>query len=113
MTWFFAHPVIAGLLAGLAFELLTVLFRFGFKLKSSTHTRLLAKFSLGYRIHHGYPGVGLLAMIPVIPSTNTLYSIVVIMGLMLFVSDLVHHTLVLPLLVGDHEFDLKYPDSQN
>ncbi len=112
MYWFLEHPIISGLIAALIFELLTIILRFGFKLNSPTHTKPLAKLTSGYRIHHGYPGAGMLMLIPIFPSPTIISSILIIAGLMLFLSDLIHHSLILPVFAGNHEFDLKYPPSE-
>ena len=112
MDWFLQHPIITGLIAALIFELLTIVLRFGFKMTSPTHTRPISKFTTGYRIHHGYPGAGMLMIFPLVPSPTIVGSVLIILGLMLFVSDLVHHALILPIFSGNHEFDLKYPVSE-
>lgn len=111
MIWFFEHPILTGLAAAILFELATIILRFGFKMTSPTHTRPLAKLTSGYRVHHGYPGVGMLMVLPIVPSPTIVGSILIILGLMLFVSDLLHHALILPLFAGNHEFDLKYPST--
>lgn len=110
MIWFLEHPIYTGILAALLFELVTSILRFGFKMTSPTHTRPLAKITKGYRIHHGYPGVAMLAVVPILPTETVISSIVIISALMLFVSDLIHHSIILPIFVGHHEFDIKYPD---
>jgi len=112
MYWFLEHPIISGLIAALIFELLTIILRFGFKMTSPTHTRPLAKLTTGYRIHHGYPGAGMLMAIPLLPAPTIIASVLIIVGLMLFLSDLIHHTIILPIFTGNHEFDLKYPSSE-
>jgi len=111
MYWFLEHPIITGLIAALIFELLTIILRFGFMLNSPTHTRPLAKLTAGFRIHHGYPGAGMLMLIPIFPSPTIISSVLIITGIMLFLSDLLHHALILPIFAGNHEFDLKYPPS--
>jgi len=112
MYWFLEHPIITGLIAALIFELLTIILRFGFKMTSPTHTRPIAKFTASYRIHHGYPGAGMLILIPIFPTQTIISSILIIIGLMLFLSDLLHHAIILPIFAGTHEFDLKYPTSE-
>ena len=111
MDWFLHHPILTGLLAALIFELLTVILRFGFKLTSPTHTRPVAKLTKGFRIHHGYPGAAMLVAVPLIPEPTIISSLVIIIALMLFVSDFIHHAIILPIFAGHHEFDLKYPES--
>jgi hypothetical protein len=109
--WFLEHPLYTGLIAAALFELVTVIMRFGFKMSSPTHTRRMARFTGGYRIHHGYPGIGMFLAVPLIPSPTVIGSLVIIIAMMLLLSDLVHHAIVLPLCVGRHEFDVKYPST--
>ncbi len=111
MLWFLHHPVITGILAALLFELVTIILRFGFKLTSPTHTHPLAKLTNGYRIHHGYPGAAMLVAVPFFPEPTIISSLVIITAIMLLLSDLIHHTIILPIFAGHHEFDLKYPQS--
>lgn len=77
---------------------------------SPTHTRPIGKLTGGYRIHHGYPGIGMIMLIPLVPFQTVLSSLVIIVALMLFVSDLIHHAIILPIFAGGHEFEIKYPD---
>jgi hypothetical protein len=111
MDWFLHHPILTGLIAALIFELLTIILRFGFKLTSPTHTRPLAKITNGFRIHHGYPGAAMLVAIPLIPEPTIVSSLVIIIALMLFLSDLFHHAIILPIFAGHHEFHIKYPST--
>lgn len=111
MIWFLEHSIYSGLLAALIFEFVTIILRFGFKMTSPTHTRPLARLTKGYRIHHGYPGATMLVAVPILPTETIISSIVIILALMLFVSDLIHHTIILPIFAGHHEFDIKYPDT--
>lgn len=109
MHWFLEHPIYAGTLLALIFEIITVILRFGFKFTSPTHTKVLSRFTSGFRVHHGYPGAGMLMVVPLIPNPTIVASLVIILGIMLFLSDLIHHSIVLPICVGNHEFDIKYP----
>ncbi len=52
------------------------------------------------RIHHGYVGLGLIIIISFFYFNEYL----IILGWSLFLSDLVHHFIVLPLWVGKTEF---------
>ncbi len=94
-----------------ALEALTCLLRFGLKMRSVRHTRGLAPFTGGWRIHHGYVGVvmavaGTLWLSGPAPwRTWVLYA-----GVALLVSDLVHHFGVLWPLFGSPQFDLRYPE---
>lgn len=109
MQWLLTHPIITGLIAAAIFELITILFRFGFKLTSQTHTSFLARFTNGYRIHHGYPGAVMFVAIPLVPQSTIISSLIIIFALMLFISDAIHHMIILPIFAGHHEFDIKYP----
>jgi hypothetical protein len=111
MLWFLQHPIITGLIAAHIFELATIILRFGFKLTSPTHTRPLSKITKGYRVHHGYPGAAMFLAIPIFPEPTIISSLIIITAIMLFVSDLIHHAIILPIFTGHHEFDLKYPDT--
>lgn len=110
MQWLLSHPIIFGLIAAVIFELITIIFRFGFKLTSQTHTSFLARFTKGYRMHHGYPGAVMFVAIPLVPQPSIISSLIIIFALMLFISDFIHHTIVLPIFTGHHEFHIKYPD---
>ena len=92
-----------------AFETITSLGRFVFKLQAQRDFRWLGKFSFGYRIHHGYWGVILIL------TAMTLFSgiwrdYLMVVGWALFVSDFVHHFFILKPITGHHEFYIKYHD---
>ena len=102
------------------FELVTVLFRFGFKLEATRDTKVIARFTRGVRIHHGYWGVPLalfgvlmLGATPIGPAVTFaglgLSMWLVVLGLALIKSDLIHHFLVLWPITGSHDFHLRYP----
>jgi hypothetical protein len=118
MLWI--HAIWIGLLLAVLFELVTVILRFGLGWKSPERTRPLARLTKGWRIHHGYPGLVLMpAAVPVhglIPGAESpflmlawLGPILLAVGIMLAVSDLIHHAIVLPRYAGSHEFELTYP----
>lgn len=98
----------------LVFELVTVLFRFGFKLEATRDTQALARWTRGIRIHHGYWGVPLaiigagLLLTPAAPGVGVAFWMLVL-GLALIKSDLIHHFLVLWPITGSHDFHLRYP----
>lgn len=96
---------------GIAFafvcELFTVILRFGFKLQSTRDTQLLAELTFGYRIHHGYLGVAML-LVSFVLSHSALRNLMIIIGLGLLISDAIHHLVVLWLITGSPEFDLRY-----
>ncbi|BBM87203.1 hypothetical protein [Candidatus Uabimicrobium amorphum] len=92
-------------------EAITCLFRFGFNMASSKDTKFIAKITFGIRIHHGYIGVLLLLWAFFIRrKKNNLFYLLVISGICLVFSDLIHHFLVLWPITGDPHFDLVYPE---
>lgn len=100
------------------FELITVLFRFGFKKQATRDTaRYVARWTRGFRIHHGYWGVPLfiLGVIALGASLGPAQAStwLIIVGMALIKSDLVHHFLVLWPITGSHDFDLVYPERKH
>ena len=117
--------VVCGLILFLIFELLTIYFRFGLAMTSTEETAFLAPFTFGWRIHHGYIGfVMLLWSITThwklnknyifrerrvyIPKFQFFFNTISILGIGLFLSDIVHHFLVLWPITGSPNFDLMY-----
>ncbi|HEY8503119.1 MAG TPA: hypothetical protein VIL46_00955 [Gemmataceae bacterium] len=100
-----------GLLLGVWIELITVWMRFGVGLQSTRDTAMIAPFTFGLRIHHGYIGVLLiLAAAPaVLRRIPGLPQLLVVAGVGLAVSDLAHHFLVLWPITGSPQFHLVYP----
>ncbi len=99
----------------LVFEAITILFRFGFRVQATRDTaRYVARWTRGLRIHHGYWGVPLLVLGGAALGTSIgpaqAAAWMVIVGLALIKSDLMHHFLVLWPITGRHEFDLVYPE---
>ncbi len=107
------RPVWQALLLGLALaaliEAVTCLFRFGLGLQSTRDTAWLARFTFGYRIHHGYIGA-LLLLGAVLPGPGAWRNMLVAVGVGLVVSDLVHHFIVLWGVTGSPEFHIRYTD---
>lgn len=101
-------PLWAGVLLATAIELATVFTRFGLGLESTHDTAFLAPFTLGLRIHHGYLGVVALLCL-LLPLAPRLQYGLVVLGVALVLSDLVHHFLVLWPLTGSPQFHLVYP----
>lgn len=87
-------------------ELITVFFRFGLELKAREATRAAAGITFGLRIHHGY--IGLLIMIAAAFLNEKYKKYAFIAGAALFLSDLIHHFIVLKLITGSPEFDIFY-----
>ena len=101
----------------IAFEAVTILFRFGFKVQATRDTgKYVARWTRGLRIHHGYWGVPLLLLgiiglgLSVGPGLAAAW--LTIIGLALIKSDLMHHFLVLWPITGSHDFDLVYPERE-
>ncbi|PKL45082.1 MAG: hypothetical protein CVV41_03050 [Candidatus Riflebacteria bacterium HGW-Riflebacteria-1] len=96
----------------LAIEAVTLLFRFGLGLKSTEHTAsTVGRLTMGIRIHHGYVGLILLALLLFSrfrQSRNA--DVMFVVGMSLFLSDVIHHSL-LYLITGAADFDLVYPGS--
>lgn len=92
-------------------ELICVVLRFGWGLESTHDTAsTIGVLTFGIRIHHGYCGLVLLL---IAWGTWTRYPRLarwgVILGMALFLSDMVHHFLVLWPITGSPHFDLVYP----
>jgi hypothetical protein len=93
----------------LIIELITIFLRFGLNMKTSNTTALIVgKFTFGIRIHHGYIGILLIIMAVFFP-TALVSNRLLITGMSLFLSDVIHHFLVLWPITGSPEFDLLYP----
>jgi hypothetical protein len=101
--------LIWGSVAGVLIEALTCVLRFGLRLQSTRDTGFLGRFTLGYRVHHGY--LGLLALLvatcPLLRRQVRRWAVRV--GLALLLSDLLHHFVVLWIATGSPQFDLVYP----
>lgn len=90
-------------------EVFTCALRFGFGLQATRDSALLAQFTGGLRIHHGYIGVLLIALSLLWPDGQSVRSWLMRIGGALTLSDFVHHFLVLWPLTGSPQFDLTYP----
>ena len=92
-------------------EAVTVLFRFGLHLESTRDTAsTVGRLTGGIRIHHGY--IGLLAVLiaaAVFHRRPLPGRWLLVAGIALVLSDLVHHFLVLWPILGDPQFHLVYP----
>ncbi len=99
--------IIHGIFLAIIIEVITCIFRFGFELDSTRDTAFLSKFTFGIRIHHGYIGIVLLAA-GLIIKEKTLRNTLIIFGIGLFVSDMLHHFAVLWPITGSPHFDIKY-----
>ena len=93
-------------------EGVTVLFRFGLHLESSRDTAsTVGRLTGGIRIHHGYIGVLAVLIAATLLHRRPLSwgRWLLVAGIALVLSDLVHHFLVLWPIVGSPEFHLVYP----
>jgi len=101
-----------GLVLGLGIEVLTIGGRFGLGVQTATDTTFLGELTFGLRIHHGYIGIMLLPIGWLFFRQNHgLRNLILMIGIGLLLSDLIHHFLVLWSVTGSPEFDLFYPDS--
>lgn len=93
------------------FESITALLRFYFGLESSVCTAsAIGAVTYGVRIHHGYIGILLFAFsISYRRRRPRIAETLEIVAMALFLSDLIHHFLVLWPLTGDPQFHLLYP----
>lgn len=92
-------------------ETVTLLFRFGFGLKSTENTAsTIGKLTFGIRIHHGYLGLLMLLLIAIFPALkrSRLADSILVIGASLFISDVIHHS-ILYFVTGSADFDLVYP----
>lgn len=92
-------------------EVFTCVLRFGLRLESTRDTAsTIGRLTCGIRIHHGYVG-GVVVLVACWLWTRypRLSWWMLIIGLSLVFSDLIHHFLVLWPLEGSPQFDLVYP----
>jgi hypothetical protein len=92
-------------------ETITLLFRFGFGLKSTESTAsTVGKLTFGIRIHHGYIGLLMLLLVAIFPAfrRSRFSDSTIVIGASLLVSDIIHHS-ILYFVTGSADFDLVYP----
>ncbi len=87
-----------------AVEAVTVALRFGAGLEARRHASWLGAFAFGWRFHHGYAGALLLLAALPLWRRPAARNALLIAGGALFLSDAIHHFLVLWLVTGDPEF---------
>lgn len=99
-----------GLFWVVVFEIVTCVLRFGFAVESTRDTASsVGRLTMGLRIHHSYIGIACVALAFWLErrfpkSSFHLLSI----GIGLFISDMIHHFLVLWVTTGNPQFDLLY-----
>lgn len=105
------HRVTVAWTLGLAclMEAVTCALRFGLALESTRDTAALGAWTFGLRIHHGYVGLLILALSPLLRRRPAVREWAVRVGGALLLSDLIHHFLVLWPITGSPQFDLTYP----
>jgi len=87
-------------------EIITVIFRFGFKWSAKVnYEKILKKLRIVYfpHIHHMYFGI----IIAIYCYTNN-YTAWFNLGIAMIISDLIHHFVVLKLVEGNSEFKFVY-----
>ena len=89
---------IKGLIIALIFELVTIFGRMIFGDMKTTFKKY--KSYLKVRIHHGYIGLALILAYYFLYPIEEIY----LLGVALFISDALHHFVVLPIWVGRTEF---------
>ncbi len=101
------QTVLLGFALAGVIEGITIFLRFGLGMQSAQDTSWMAPFTLGYRIHHGY--IGLLLVLIALAVGGPGRRLLVLLGVALIVSDLVHHFLVLWPITSSPEFHIRYP----
>ena len=94
------------------FEAATLFFRYGLGMKSQRDTKWVGRLTCNVRIHHGYVGVLLFLLTRLLSVSNPLRAIANWLGPALFLSDFVHHFLVLWPIEGSPEFDFFYDQNK-
>lgn len=100
-----------GAAATFVLEAITCVMRFGLRLESTRDTAsTIGRFTFGIRVHHGYIGivVALLAW-SLWNRQPKAARWLMMLGIGLFCSDMIHHFLVLWPITGSPCFDLVYP----
>ena len=102
--------VIWSLIMTAAIEIFTVIMRFALDVQSTRDTASnIGVLTCGIRIHHGCFGV-IIVIIALLLSKRrlALSRWILVAGIALICSDLIHHFAVLWPIVGSHEFDFAY-----
>ena len=105
--------LIWSLILTVVFELLTCFLRFACRLESTRDTAsTVGRLTCGLRVHHSYLGAAaILVACWGWERWPRAAAWLLVVGLGLFFSDLLHHFAVLWYFVGDPQFDLFYPDA--
>jgi hypothetical protein len=100
------HPVLGGLVLLVVIEIVTLIGRFGLGMRAADHRDELVRLTLGLRVHHGYPGLLLVAVWLVarlLHARGHWPGVVGAVGIGLLGSDAVHH-IILKLVTGSADF---------
>ena len=100
--------VLQGLLWAVTIETITAVLRLGADLSAQHDTAWLAPLTFGIRIHHGYIGILCLIAAGVRRWSPEWRNGLCIIGIGLFVSDALHHFVVLWIVTGAPEFNFVY-----
>ena len=101
--------IIRSIILTLLIETITLILRFGCKLESTTDTKsFIAPLTFGIRIHHGYIGLAILLLTYACFRKSKFAAWLYPIGIALFLSDIIHHFLVLWPIIGTPQFDLTY-----
>jgi hypothetical protein len=99
-----------GLIWAVVFEILTCVLRFGFALESTRDTASsIGRLTMGMRIHHSYIGIACVGLAFWLEQRFPKSSFhLLAIGIGLFISDMIHHFVVLWIITGNPQFDLLY-----
>lgn len=104
------HIILYSVAMTFLFELLTVVLRFGYSLESTRDTAsTVGVLTMGLRVHHGYIGAAMIIMGLLLKTNRLIANWILITGIALFASDMIHHFLVLWPATGSPQFHLIYP----
>lgn len=99
-----------GLIRAVVFEILTCVLRFGFAVESTRDTvSSIGQLTMGMRIHRSYTGIscaGLAFWLEQQFPKSSFHLLAI--GVGLFISDMIHHFVVLWIITGNPQFDLLY-----
>ena len=104
--------ILGSVAATFVFEAITCVMRFGMRLESTRDTAsTVGRLTFGIRIHHSYIGIVVVLIAWRVWSRYPKRSRWLMMiGIGLFASDMIHHFLVLWPVTGSPCFDLVYPE---
>ena len=107
-SWSLGRTALAGLAGALLVEGLTCFLRFGLGMRGTRDTAWVGPLTFGVRIHHAYVGAVVLC-VAALMRRRAWRNLLIVVGVAMVVSDLIHHFAVLLPLTGSADFDLRYP----